>query len=74
MKRKEGLKVPPKKRKKRRPGRKENGCVRREARHKSDVWAWDFVFDRTTSGSAIKCLTIVDEFTRQVSLRKRVWC
>ncbi|WP_231934322.1 hypothetical protein [Botrimarina colliarenosi] len=66
--------MPPKKRKKRRPGRKENGCVRREARHKSDVWAWDFVFDRTTSGSAIKCLTIVDEFTRQVSLRKRVWC
>ncbi len=63
--RKEGLKVPPKKRKKRRLGVKENGCNRREATHKNDVWAWDFVHDRTTSGAAIKCLTIVDEFTRE---------
>lgn len=63
--RKEGLKVPVKKRKKRRLGVKENGCDRREARHKNDVWAWDFVHDRTTSGAPIKCLTIVDEFTRE---------
>ncbi|TWT97093.1 IS2 transposase TnpB [Botrimarina colliarenosi] len=57
--------MPQKKRKKRRLGVKENGCARREARHKNDVWAWDFVFDRTTSGAAIKCLTLVDEFTRE---------
>jgi transposase InsO family protein len=42
-----------------------NGCVRRGATHKDHVWAWDFVHDRTTSGSAIKCLSIVDEFTRE---------
>jgi transposase InsO family protein len=29
------------------------------------VWTWDFVFDRTTSGSALKWLSIVDEFTRE---------
>jgi transposase InsO family protein len=29
------------------------------------VWTWDFVFDRTASGSALKWLSIVDEFTRE---------
>jgi len=29
------------------------------------VWAYDFVFDATASGQQIKCLTIVDEFTRE---------
>ena len=63
--RKEGLRVPQKKRKKRRLGLKANGCDRREATHKNHVWAWDFVFDRTASGSPIKCLTLVDEYTRE---------
>jgi len=30
-----------------------------------DVWAWDFVFDRTVSGSPLKWLSIVDEYTRE---------
>jgi transposase InsO family protein len=29
------------------------------------VWCWDFVFDRTTSGSQLKWLSIVDEHTRE---------
>ena len=29
------------------------------------VWAYDFVFDATASGQQIKCLTIVDEYTRE---------
>lgn len=29
------------------------------------VWAYDFVFDTTASGQQIKCLTVVDEFTRE---------
>ena len=29
------------------------------------VWAYDFVFDATAAGQQIKCLTIVDEFTRE---------
>jgi putative transposase len=63
--RREGLKVPVKRRKKRRLGRSENGCVRRRAEFKDHVWAWDFVFDHTTSGSQLKWLSIVDEHTRE---------
>lgn len=31
----------------------------------NDVWCWDFVFDRTTAGSQLKWLSIVDEFNRE---------
>lgn len=63
--RKEGLKVPQKKRKRRRLGVKENGCDRRRATHKNHVWAWDFVFDKTSKGTQLKWLSIVDEHTRE---------
>jgi putative transposase len=63
--RREGLKVPQKKRKRRRLGKSENGCHRRRAEHKDHVWCWDFVFDHTTSGSTLKWLSIVDEYTRE---------
>jgi transposase InsO family protein len=42
-----------------------NACHCRRAERKDHVWTWDFVFDRTTSGSALKWLSIVDEFTRE---------
>jgi putative transposase len=29
------------------------------------VWAYDFVFDTTASGHQLKCLTVVDEYTRE---------
>jgi putative transposase len=29
------------------------------------VWAYDFVFDTTADGRQIKCLTVVDEYTRE---------
>ena len=29
------------------------------------VWAYEFVFDACTSGQQIKCLTVIDEFTRE---------
>jgi putative transposase len=63
--RREGLKVPRARRKKRRLGSSANGCVRRRARHKGDVWAWDFVHDRTADGRPLKWLTLVDESTRE---------
>ena len=63
--RKEGLKVPQKKRKRRRLGVAENGCDRRRATHRNHVWTWDFVFDKTTGGSQLKWLSIVDEHTRE---------
>jgi len=29
------------------------------------VWAWDFVHDMCANGDELKCLTVVDEFTRE---------
>ncbi len=31
----------------------------------NDVWSWDFIHDRTASGSPLKWLSIIDEFTRE---------
>jgi transposase InsO family protein len=62
---KEGLKVPQKRRKKRRLGNSGNGCMRRRATHQDHVWTWDFIFDVTANGRSIKWLSIVDEFTRE---------
>jgi putative transposase len=63
--RREGLKVPQKKRKRRRLGRSLNGCQHRVAEHQNHVWCWDFVHDRTVNGSPLKWLSIVDEYTRE---------
>lgn len=63
--RQEGLKVPRKKRKRRSLGVSENACHCRRAERPDHVWTWDFIFDRTTSGSALKWLSVVDEFTRE---------
>jgi putative transposase len=63
--RQEGLKVPKKQRKRRRLGSSENACHRHRAEHKDHVWCWDFIFDRTESGSPLKWLSIVDEYTRE---------
>ena len=52
--RREGLKVPQKQRKKRRLGHSANGCVRRRAEHEDHVWAWDFVFDRTSERTVVE--------------------
>jgi putative transposase len=63
--RREGLKVPRKKRKRRSLGMSANSCHARKALHQNHTWCWDFVFDRTTSGSALKWLSIIDESTRE---------
>jgi transposase InsO family protein len=63
--RREGLKVPRKRRKKRHLGDSGQACHVRRAEHKDHVWCWDFVFDRTTAGSPLKWLSIVDEHTRE---------
>ena len=61
----EGLKVPVKKRKKRRLGNSRNASHRQRAEHPNHVWSWDFIFDRTVMGKPLKWLTIIDEFTRE---------
>jgi putative transposase len=50
----------------RRPhGQDANACHLRPSRGKDDVWAWDFLFDRTSDGRGLKWLSVVDEFTRE---------
>jgi transposase InsO family protein len=66
--RREGFKVPRKQCKKRRLGSSVNGCVRRSARWKDDVWAWDFIHDRDACGRPLKWLSLVDEYTRECLL------
>jgi transposase InsO family protein len=61
----EGFKVPRKRRKKRAVGVDANACDKRKATAPNDVWTWDFIHDRLVDGRAIKCLSIVDEFTRE---------
>jgi putative transposase len=46
-------------------GTSANSCVNNPARFKNDVWSYDFVADRTVSGSSLKWLTLVDEYTRE---------
>jgi len=64
----EGLKVPNKQRKRRRPLLEEargNGCARHRAEHKGHVWSYDFVMDRTEDGRRLKMMPVVDEYTRE---------
>ena len=63
--RREGLKVPRKPKKKRRLGDSDQGCIRHRVEKRNHVWAWDFVFDSTSSGSSLKWLAIIDEHTRE---------
>jgi putative transposase len=47
------------------PGIAANSCVNQPARFKNDVWTCDFIQDRTAGGRVLKCLTLVDEYTRE---------
>jgi putative transposase len=61
----EGLKVPPKPRKRQRLGSSENGCARHRAEYKNHVWSYDFTMDQTHGGRRLKLMPVVDEFTRE---------
>lgn len=63
--RKEGLKVRQITRSQRALGASVNACSKRKSNHMNDVWTWDFVFDRTESGTTLKWLSIIDEYTRE---------
>ena len=63
--RREGLKVPQRRKKRRRLGCSANGILRHRPTHRNHVWTYDFVFDRTEDGRRIKVLSVVDEFTRE---------
>ena len=60
--RRAGLQVP-----KRRP-RRRVACSRPRPlapRMAGELWAYDFVFDACANGQQLKCLTVIDEFTRE---------
>jgi putative transposase len=64
--REEGLRVPARKRKRRRLGESTaESPARLSATHPGHVWALDFQHDATTDGRELKFLNIVDEFTRE---------
>ena len=63
--REEGLKVPAKRRKRRRFGDSDADAGLLKAQRPDHVWALDFQFDVTASGRKIKILHVLDEFTRE---------
>jgi putative transposase len=63
--REEGLRVPQRRRKRRRLGESTVPAQRLRAARPDQVWAFDFQFDQTADGRALKLLNIVDEFTRE---------
>jgi putative transposase len=63
--REEGLRVPPRRRKRARLGTSTCPPERLRANHRDHVWAMDFQFDQTADGRILKLLNIVDEHTRE---------
>jgi putative transposase len=59
---KAGLQVPKRRRRRRVPPGQARPTASRAANH---VWAWDLVHDMCANGQRLKCLTVVDEFTRE---------
>jgi putative transposase len=63
--REEGLRVPPKRRKRRRLGDSTVPASRLAAERSDHVWALDYQHDQTADGRVIRLLNIVDEYTRE---------
>ena len=63
--RSEGLKVPQWHSERGRLWLNDSSCVRLRPQRPNDVWAYDFVEDRTRDGRKFRTLNVVDEFTRE---------
>jgi len=63
MRRREGLQVRLKPKKRHRRGRSTGFPC--EAQYANHVWSYDFVHDRTADARGLRCLTVIDEFTRE---------
>ncbi len=59
----EGLKVPPKQKKRRRLWLNDGSYVRLRPQRPNHVWSYDFMQDRTHDGCAYRILNVIDEFT-----------
>ena len=63
--RREGLKVPQRQPKRGRLWLADGSCLRLRPERPNQVWAYDFVEDRTRDGRKFRMLCVVDEFTRE---------
>ena len=45
--------------------RRTSGRAPNPASGANQVWAYDFVFDACANGQKLKCLTVIDEYTRE---------
>ena len=66
-----GLRVPKKQKKRCRLYLGNGSCIRLKPLYQNHVWSYDCVEDRLACGRKYKCLTIMDEFTRE-SLKIKV--
>ena len=62
--RREGLKDPQKQPKRRRLWLNDGSCIRKRPQYRNQVWAYDFVMDRTHDGKRFRMLIIIEEYTR----------
>ena len=63
IRKREGLQVARKQRKRRRAGKSTTDVDR--ALYPNHVWSYDFVADQTIDGRRLRFLTVIDEFTRE---------
>ena len=63
LRRIDGLRVPPTKRRLVRRGHSTG--LPTKATHRGHVWTWDFIADATMRGGALRMLTVLDEYTRE---------
>ena len=57
-----GLQVPAKRKRRRVAGSQPRPCL---PTGRNSVWSYDFVYDACANGQTMKCLTVVDEYTRE---------
>jgi putative transposase len=63
--RREGLKVPSKKRPRSRLWLNDGSCIRLRPERRNHVWSYDFVEAQTHDGRKVRLMTLIDEFTRE---------
>jgi putative transposase len=65
--RREGLKVPRRQPQRGRLWLNDGSCVRLRPERPNQVWAYDFVEDRSRDGRKFRMLCVVDEFSREAA-------
>ena len=60
----EGLRIAPKKRKQK-PRRGTSSGLPTRAAYRNHVWTYDFMHDQTTDGKRLRFLTVIDEYTKE---------